>query len=75
MPRVVKVVVPDDVEESEVARWIAEGLSRKILRRLVLESLSKGMELDLESALMEFEKTRDETWKKIEQEYKERDLI
>ncbi len=75
MPRIVKVVVPDEVRESEVTRWIAEGLSRKMFRRLVIESLSEGIEIDLDRALEEFERTRDEVWKRIEREYKEKGLI
>lgn len=75
LPRVVKVIVPDEVKESEIARWIAEGLSRKIFRDIVIESLSKGVEIDFEKALEEFEKTRDEVWEKIEKEYQEKGLI
>ena len=39
LPRIVKIVVPDEVKESEVARWVAEGLSRRVFRKLVIESL------------------------------------
>ncbi len=75
MPRIVKVVVPDEVKESEIARWVAEGLSRKIFRKIIAESLSEGAEIDFERALEEFEKTRDEVWKRIEKEYREKGLI
>jgi len=75
LPRVVKVIVPDEVKESEIARWIAEGLSRKIFRDIVIESLSEGVEVDFERALEEFERTRDDVWKKIEREYMEKGLI
>ena len=75
LPRVVKIIVPDEVDEAEVARWIAEGLSRRIFRGMVIESLSKGVEIDFDKALEEFEKTRDEVWRKIEKEYREKGLI
>ena len=75
MPRIVKVVVPDEVRESEIARWVAEGLSRKIFRKIIVEFLSEGVEINFERALEEFERTRDEVWKKIEKEYRERGLI
>ena len=75
LPRVVKIIVPDEVDETEVARWIAEGLSRRLFRDVVIESLSKGVEIDFEKALEEFEKTRDEVWRKIEKEYREKGLI
>ena len=67
--------MPDKVKASEVARWIAEGLSRRVFRELVIVSLSEGIEVDLERALEEFERTRDEVWKKIEKEYREKGLI
>ena len=75
LPRIVKIVVPDEVKEPEVARWVAEGLSRRVFRKLVIESLSEGIEVDLERALEEFERTRDEVWKKIEKEYRKKGLI
>ncbi len=77
MARVVKITVPEEVEESEIARWVAEGLSRKVMRRLILESLSRGVDVgvDLERALREFERTRSEVWKRIEEEYREKGLI
>ncbi|BAF34735.1 hypothetical protein APE_0472a [Aeropyrum pernix K1] len=75
MPRVVKIVVPDEVKESDVAQWVAEGLSKRLLRKLVVESLSEGIDVNLEKALEEFEKTRDEVWRKVEKEYREKGLI
>jgi len=75
LPRIVKIIIPDEVNETEVARWIAEGLSRKVLRKLLVESLSEGINVDLEKALKEFEKTRDEVWRRIEKEYREKGLI
>ena len=75
MPRIVKITVPDEVKEAEVARWIAEGLSRKVFRKLLVESLSEGINVDLEKALNEFERTRYEVWRRIEKEYRERGLI
>jgi len=63
------------VKESEIARWVAEGLSRKIFRKIIVEFLSEGVEINFERALEEFERTRDEVWKKIEKEYRERGLI
>ena len=75
LPRIVKIIVPDEVKDPEVARWIAEGLSRRVFRKLVIESLSEGIEVDLEKVLEEFERTRDKVWRKIEKEYREKGLI
>ncbi len=75
LPRIVKIVVPDEVKEPEVVRWVAEGLSRRVFRKLVVESLSEGIEVDLERALEEFERTRNEVWRKIEKEYRKKGLI
>ena len=58
MARIVSIKVPKDVSERDVIRWVAEGLSRRIAKKLILRYLEGGMDLDLESALKEFEETR-----------------
>jgi len=75
MARIVNIKVPKDVSERDVARWVAEGLSRRIAKKLVLRYLEGGMDLDLESALREFEETRSEVWKELEEEYRRKGLL
>ena len=36
MARIVNIRVPKDVSERDVVRWVAEGLSRRIAKKLVL---------------------------------------
>ena len=36
MARIVSIRVPKDVSERDVVRWVAEGLSRRIAKKLVL---------------------------------------
>ncbi len=75
MARIVSIRVPKDVSEKDVIRWIAEGLSRRIAKKLVLRYLEGGMDLDLERALREFEETRSEVWKELEEKYKRKGLL
>jgi len=75
MAKIVSVKVPADVSEEEAVRWVAEGLSRRIAKRLVLRYLKGGMVLDLEKALREFEETRSEVWRRLEEEYRRRGLL
>lgn len=68
--------VPDYVSEREVLLWVAEGLSRKYARRRVLKLLEEGVAgVDAEKALEEFEETRSETWRTLEEEYRRRGLL
>ena len=60
MAKTISVKVPADVSEEDVVRWVAEGLSRRLAKRLILSYLKDGMDLDLEKALREFEETRSE---------------
>jgi len=75
MARIVSIKVPEDVSEGDVLRWVAEGLSRKFVKKLVLRYLESGVNLDLEKALREFEETRSEVWKRLEKEYKMKGLL
>jgi len=75
MARIVSIKVPEDVSEGEVVRWVAEGLSRRFVKRLVLRYLEGGVDLDLEKALREFEETRSEVWKRLEKEYRREGLL
>ncbi|MEB3787282.1 MAG: hypothetical protein GSR78_00840 [Desulfurococcales archaeon] len=70
-----KITVPDEVKDSEVARWVAEGLSRRVLRDLIIEYLSEGIDVDVEKAVLEFEKTREEVWMRVGKEYREKGLV
>ncbi len=75
MARIVNIRVPKDVSERDVVRWVAEGLSRRIAKKLVLRYLEGGIDLDLERALREFEETRNEVWKELEEEYRRKGLL
>ena len=75
MARIVSIKVPEDVSEGDVVRWVAEGLSRRFVKKLVLRYLESGMNLDLEKALREFEETRSEVWKRLEEEYRRKGLL
>jgi len=75
MARIVSIKVPEDVSEGDVLRWVAEGLSRKFVKKLVPRYLESGVNLDLEKALREFEETRSEVWKRLEKEYKMKGLL
>lgn len=74
--KVVSVKVPDYVSEREVLLWVAEGLSRKYARRRVLKLLEEGVAgVDAEKALEEFEETRSEAWRTLEEEYRRKGLL
>ncbi len=75
MARIVSIKVPEDVSKGDVLRWVAEGLSRRFTKRLVLRYLESGVNLDLEKALREFEETRNEVWKELEEEYRRKGLL
>ena len=44
-------------------------------KKFALKYLEGGVSIDLEKATKEFEETRDEAWKEIEEEYKKKDLL
>jgi len=75
MARIVSIKVPEDVSKGDVLRWVAEGLSRRFTKRLILRYLESGMDLGPEKALREFEETRSEIWKKFEEEYGRKGLL
>ncbi|MCD6114628.1 MAG: hypothetical protein J7J78_04955 [Thermoprotei archaeon] len=75
MARIVNIRVPKDVSERDVIRWVAEGLSRRVAKKLVIRYLEGGIDLDLERALREFEETRNEVWKELEEEYRRKGLL
>ncbi len=56
-------------------RWIVEGFSRRFVEGLVLRYLEGGVDLDLEEALREFEETRSEIWRRLEEEYGRKGLL
>ena len=58
LPRIVKSIVLDKVRETGVSRWMADGLSGRVLRlfrRLLARPLQGNYGLDLEKAQREFE--------------------
>ncbi len=75
MAKVIVIKVPEDVSERDVIRWVAEGLSRRLAKKLVLSYLEEGVDIDLEKALKEFEETRNEVWRSLEKEYRKKALL
>ena len=73
--KVITIRVPEEVSEADVVRWIAEGLSRRLIKKFVLKYLEEGINADLERALREFEETRSEVWRSLEEEYKKEKLL
>ncbi len=73
--KVITIRVPEEVSEADVVRWIAEGLSRRLIKKFVLKYLEEGINTDLERALREFEETRSEVWRSLEEEYKKEKLL
>lgn len=69
--KVINVKVPDWVTPEEAELWIAEGLGRRISRKIILEALAEGVPIDEKS----FEKTREEVWIEIKRKYIEMGLI
>ncbi len=75
MAKTITIEVPEWINGREVYAWIAEGMSREFFKKVVMERLRKGMDLDLEEALKEFEKTRADSWKETKKRYLEKGLI
>ena len=68
MPKIV-IEVPEGIDEEKIKFWIAEGMSRELFRKIVLDALRSGIELNFEEALKKFEETREEAWKEIKEKY------
>ncbi len=59
-----------------VFRWVAEDLSRMFVKRLILKYLESGVGVgDVEKAMKEFEETRSEVWRELEEKYRREGLI
>ncbi|AHL22522.1 MULTISPECIES: hypothetical protein [Thermococcus] len=69
--KVISVKVPEWVSEQEAELWIAEGLGKKISRKIVLEALAEGIPLDKKF----FEETREEVWAEVKHKYIKMGLI
>ena len=74
MPKVV-VDVPEEFDEEKIEFWIAEGMSRELFKKIVLDALKSGINLNFEEAIKKFEKARKETWKEIKEKYVKKGLI
>ncbi len=74
MPRVV-VEVPERIDEEKIKFWIAEGMSRELFKKMVLDVLKSGIELNLEEAIKKFEETREVAWKETKDKYAKKRLI
>ena len=74
MPKIV-IEVPEGIDEEKIKFWIAEGMSRELFKKIVLDVLKSGVELNLEKAIIEFEETRKEAWKEIKEIYTKKGLI
>ena len=69
MPKVT-IEVPEGINEKKIKFWIAEGMSRELFKKIVLDALKSGIELNFED-LKKFE----ETWKEIKKRYIKKGLI
>ena len=74
MPKVV-VDVPEGFDEEKIKFWIAEGMSRELFKKIVLDALKSGINLNFEEAIKKFEEARKETWKEIKEKYVKKGLI
>ncbi len=74
MPKVV-IEVPEGVDEEKIKFWIAEGISKELLKRIVLDALKSGVEINFEEALEKFEEARKEAWEEIREKYVKKRLI
>jgi len=75
MPKTITVEVPEGIDGKKVYAWIAEGMSREFFKEIVIERLRNGMDLDLDEALKDFEKTKMDVWKETKKRYLEKGLI
>ncbi len=75
MSKTITVEVPEGIDGNKVYTWIAEGMSREFFRKMVMEKLKEGIDLDLDRALSEFEKTREDVWEEIKNRYLKKGLI
>jgi len=73
--RKVVIEVPEGIDEERIKFWIAEGMSRELFKKIVLDALRSGIELNFEEALKKFEETREEAWKEIKEKYIRKGLI
>lgn len=69
MPEVT-IEVPEGIDKEKIKFWIAEGMSRELFKKIVLDALKSGIELNFED-LKKFE----ETWKEIKKRYIKKGLI
>jgi hypothetical protein len=74
MPKVM-IEVPEGINEEKIKFWIAEGMSRELFKKIVLDALKSGIKLNFEKAIREFEETRKDAWKEIKEKYIKKGLI
>jgi len=74
MPKV-EIEVPEGIEEEKIKFWIAEGMSKELFKKIVLDVLKSGIKLDFEKAIKKFEESREEAWKEIRKRYIKKGLI
>ena len=74
MPKV-EIEIPEGVDEEKIKFWIAEGMGKEFFKKIVLNVLKSGIELDFEEAIKKFEETREEAWKEIRKKYSKKGLI
>ena len=74
MGKIIQIEVSEDIPEDKIKKWILEGISREITRKLVLDVLREGMELN-EDELKKFESTREEVWLEVKERYKKKGIL
>ena len=50
-------------------------MSKELFKKIVLDVLKSGIELDFEEAIKKFEESREEAWKEIREKYAKKGLI
>ncbi len=73
MGKIITIEVPDWVGEEEVRLWVAEGIGRKLARKMVLLELSEELELTEEERL--FEGAREKAWEKVLERYRVEGIV
>ncbi len=75
MGKIIQIEVPEDVSESMIKKWVLDGMSKELTKKLILSILEKGLPLDEKEELKKFEKTREEVWTKIKEYYMKKIIL
>ncbi len=74
MGKNITVNVPHWVSEEEVRLWVAEGIGRKMAKKIILDALAEGLELTEEEKRL-FDIARERAWRKTLERYRREGLV